>query len=59
VDLDKTSKILIAELRAGTIGNITLETPEIVEKELLELSLFKDRKAAKKTARKKKWKNSR
>jgi len=59
VDLDKTSKILIAELRAGIIGNITLETPEIVEKELLELSLTKERKAAKKTARKKKWKNSR
>jgi ribosome biogenesis GTPase A len=59
VDIDKTSKILIAELRAGTIGNITLETPEIVEKELLELSIVKQRKADKKTARKQKWKKSR
>ena len=59
VDIDKTSKILIAELRAGTIGNITLETPEIVKKELLELSIIKQRKADKKTARKQKWKKSR
>jgi len=59
VDIEKTSKILIAELRAGTIGNITLETPEIVEKELLELSIIKQRKTDKKTARKQKWKKSR
>jgi ribosome biogenesis GTPase A len=59
VDIDKTSKILIAELRAGKIGNITLETPEIVEKELLELSIIKQSKADKKTARKQKWKKSR
>lgn len=59
VDIDKTSKILIAELRAGTIGNITLETPELVEKELFELSIIKQRKADKKTARKQKWKKSR
>ena len=59
VDIDKTSKILIAEFRAGTIGNITLETPEIVEKELLELSIIKQRKADKKTTRKQKWKKSR
>ena len=58
VDLDKTSKILIAELRAGTIGNITLETPGIIEKELLELSLIKEKKEEKKSARKQKWKQS-
>ena len=59
VDIDKTSKILISELRAGTIGNITLETPELVEKEILELSIINQRKAEKKTARKQKWKKSR
>jgi ribosome biogenesis GTPase A len=59
VDLDKTSKILIAELRAGTIGKITLETPEIIENELMELALIKEKKAAKKSARKQKWKQSR
>ncbi len=59
VDLDKTSKILIAELRAGTIGKITLETPKIIENELIELALVKEKKAAKQSARKQKWKQSR
>ncbi len=59
VDLDKTSKILIAELRAGTIGKITLETPEMIENELIELALIKEKKAAKKSTRKQKWKQSR
>ncbi|MCK5479379.1 MAG: ribosome biogenesis GTPase YlqF [Methylococcales bacterium] len=58
VDLEKTSKILISEYRAGTIGRITLETPALVEKELIELSLIKERKAAKKAGRKQKWKKS-
>ena len=58
VDLEKTSKILISEYRAGTIGRITLETPSLVEKELIELSLIKERKAAKKAGRKQKWKKS-
>ena len=59
VDFEKTSKILISEFRAGTIGNITLELPSMVEKELIELELIKERKAAKKNDRKKKWKTSR
>lgn len=59
VDFEKTSKILISEFRAGTIGNITLELPRMVEKELIELELIKARKAAKKNDRKKKWKASR
>lgn len=58
VDIEKTSKILIAEFRAGSIGNITLETPEIMEKELLELAIIQQRKAEKKANRKQKWKNS-
>ncbi len=59
VDIEKTSKILIAELRAGSIGNITLERPEIVEKELAELTITQEKKAAKKSNRKKKWKQTR
>ena len=59
VDLEKTSKILISEFRAGTIGKITLELPSLVEKELIELELIKERKAAKKNKRKKNWKASR
>jgi len=58
VDIEKTSKILIAEFRAGTLGRITLETPEIIKKELLELSMTQQRKAEKKASRKQKWKNS-
>lgn len=59
VDIEKTSKILIAEFRAGTIGRITLETPEMAEKELTELAIIKERKATKKAGRKQKWKASR
>ena len=58
VDIEKTSKILISEFRSGTIGKITLETPDMVEKELLELALIKERKTAKKAGRKQKWKAS-
>lgn len=58
VDLDKTAKILIAEFRAGIIGNMTLETPEMMKQEKHALSLVKDRKEAKKKARKQKWKET-
>ncbi len=58
IDIEKTSKILIAEFRAGTLGGITLETPEMVVKEMQELSIFQEQKAAKKANRKQKWKNS-
>jgi ribosome biogenesis GTPase A len=58
VDIEKTSKILIAEFRAGSIGGITLETPEMIEKEMQELSIIQERKAAKKSNRKQKWKDS-
>lgn len=57
VDFDKTSKILLSELRAGTLGRITLETPKIIEKELINLCIIKQRKEDKKVARKKNGKN--
>ena len=53
IDLDKVSKILIGELRSATLGRITLETPEVVEVELAELTIIRAEKAAKKLARKK------
>ncbi len=59
IDIEKTSKILISELRSGSLGRITLETPEIIKKELVELSHIKEQKATKKKNRKKKWKSSR
>jgi ribosome biogenesis GTPase A len=59
VDIEKISKILISEFRAGTIGKITLETPKMIEKELVELAQIKEQKVAKKKNRKQKWRNSR
>ncbi|MBY5938502.1 ribosome biogenesis GTPase YlqF [Marinobacter nauticus] len=35
-DLHKVSEVLLNEFRAGTLGRISLETPEMVEKELIE-----------------------
>ena len=56
VDLDKTAKILLNELRSGMLGQITLETPAMMEAELIELATIREQKAVKKTARKQKWK---
>ncbi|MGZ5007283.1 MAG: ribosome biogenesis GTPase YlqF [Methylobacter sp.] len=58
VEIDKVSKILLSELRAGTIGRISLETPAMMEKELAELAIIREQKETKKKARKEKWKKS-
>ena len=52
VDLDRAAKILLTELRAGTLGQITLETPTMMEKELVEVAKKREQQAAKKAARK-------
>jgi ribosome biogenesis GTPase A len=54
VEMDKAAKIFLAEYRAGTIGRITLETPAMMEQELIQLEVTRAEKAAKKLARKKK-----
>jgi len=51
VDMDKAAKLFLTELRAGTIGQISLETPEMIEVEMLELAAIREEKAAKKAAR--------
>ncbi len=56
IDMDKTAKILLNELRNGTLGCLTLETPDIMQKELEALETLREQKAAKKTARKSKFK---
>ncbi len=48
VDLNKASKILLTELRAGQIGRISLETPGIIEQELIILKQKQAGKATKK-----------
>jgi ribosome biogenesis GTPase A len=58
VDMDKVAKIILAELRAGTIGRISLETPAMMKQELTELAVIREEKEAKKNARKQKWKGS-
>ncbi|WP_026601414.1 ribosome biogenesis GTPase YlqF [Methylomonas sp. 11b] len=51
VELDKAAKLLMNELRAGILGQITLETPEMIETEMLELAVIREQKAAKQAAR--------
>jgi ribosome biogenesis GTPase A len=52
VNMDKIAKIFLSEFRAGTIGRISLETPEVVEQELVELAIVQQQKAAEKLAKK-------
>jgi ribosome biogenesis GTPase A len=54
VDLDRVSKIVLTEFRSAMIGNITLETPAMMEQELIELEKIRAEKKAKKEARKQK-----
>jgi len=59
VDLERAAKILLTEFRDATIGRITLETPEMMEKELIEMATIREQKAAQKEARKQKRHGSR
>lgn len=50
-DLHKVSEILLNEFRAGTIGRISLETPEMVESELRQARADEEAREAEKQAR--------
>lgn len=52
VDLHKASEILLHELRGGTIGQITLERPEMITQELIEVEQEAERKAEQKLKKK-------
>jgi len=52
VDLHKASEILLHELRSGTIGQITLELPEMITQELIEVEAEAERKAEEKIKKK-------
>jgi len=60
VDLNKICSIFLNELRSGTIGQISLETPAVVKQELAELeqqkAQLKEQQSTKKTTRKKRRK---
>lgn len=58
VNLDKVAKILLTELRAGSIGRVSLEIPAMMEQELAELVIIRELKTAKQKARKQKWQGS-
>lgn len=51
VDTDKAAKLFLTELRAGTLGQISLELPEMMLVEMQEVALIREEKAAKKAAR--------
>lgn len=53
-DLHKVSEVLLNEFRAGTLGRISLETPEMVEQEAREAAALEAEKAARDAARGKK-----
>jgi len=59
VDLDRAAKILLTEFRDITIGRITLETPTMMEAELIEMAEIRAEKEAKNAARKNKKHGSR
>ena len=46
VDFEKVSRLVVAELRSGKIGKICLETPQTRLRELAELDMIRQQKAA-------------
>ena len=59
VDLERAAKIVLTEFRDITIGRITLETPAMMEQELIEMAAIRAEKEAKLAAKKKKKHGSR
>ncbi|MCF6299035.1 MAG: ribosome biogenesis GTPase YlqF [Thiomicrorhabdus sp.] len=47
VDLDKVSRIFIVEYRDTILGNLTLETPDLIELELKQVEVLREQKRAK------------
>lgn len=58
VDLEKVSAILVNEFRAGKLGRLTLETPDMVAAEEAEVEAARVEKAERDKLRKKKWRAS-
>lgn len=52
VDLHKASEILLHELRSGTLGQITLERPEMITEELVQVEIDTARKLEEKIKKK-------
>ncbi|MDA0148265.1 ribosome biogenesis GTPase YlqF [Vibrio sp. LaRot3] len=52
VDLHKASEILLHELRSGTLGQVTLEKPEMITEELIQVEIEAARRAEEKAKKK-------
>lgn len=58
VDTERAARILINDFRSGKIGRITLETPQMIAAELVVVAEEREQRAAKKAARKQRFKQS-
>jgi len=56
IELNQVSTIFLNELRNGTLGDISFETPDVIEKELAALEIIESQKNDKKSARKENFK---
>jgi len=56
VNLHKICEVLINELRSGKLGRISLETPTMIEREVIEMAEVAAKKAADKVVRKERFK---
>nr|WP_136250752.1 ribosome biogenesis GTPase YlqF [Ningiella ruwaisensis] len=56
VNLHKICEVLLKELQAGKLGRISLETPEMIAQEKLEIKAAAEKKAADKAKRKQRFK---
>lgn len=56
VNLHKICEVLLTELQSGKLGRVTLETPEMIEKEKIEMAEVAAKKAADKAKRKERFK---
>ncbi len=59
IDLDKTSKIFLNDIRQGELGEISYETPTMINNEMTKLTLILKQKAAMEKSRKQKFKYQR
>ena len=51
VDLERISTVFINELRAGTLGPVSFETPEVIDREMRQVEVLKAEKAAREKLR--------
>ena len=52
VDFDRSARLLLTEFRAGQLGEMTLETPDMKLKELSDVEIIRAEKAVKKEEKK-------